>query len=135
MGISKNQYFKITGKKLPIHNKRNKYNSQKVNGYDSKKESTRAGELRMWQKLGIISELKEQVKFVLQESFKIPSDKTKQGFETIPSINYFADFTYKKPGKEKLFVEDVKGFKTQVYNIKKKLLIKRYQESIIFLET
>ena len=133
MWISEKQYFKITGKKLPGGKKKNKYNAEKVNGYDSKKESTRAEELKMWQKLNLISDLQEQVKFVLQENFKIPSDKTKQGFETIPAITYYADFTYKKNW---IFIcEDVKWFKTSVYQIKKKLFLKKYWKEYLFIET
>ena len=74
---------------------------------------------------GGISELKEQVRFVLQDSFKI-NGKTER------AIVYIADFTYILNGA--LMVEDVKGFKTEVYKIKRKLLLFKYPD-IIFLET
>lgn len=37
---------------------------------------------------------------------------------------YVADFTYREDGE--FIVEDYKGFKTEEYKIKKKLLLERY---------
>ncbi|AQW83005.1 DUF1064 domain-containing protein [Campylobacter pinnipediorum] len=100
----------------------NKYHNTKSKGYDSKKEAKRANELRLLQSAKQISELKEQVSFVLQESFRVPSDKTKNGYETVRDIKYIADFTYFKNGV--MFIEDVKGFKTTEYKLKAKMLKK-----------
>ena len=104
-----------------------KYNNEKVvvKGvkYDSRKEAKRAFDLEIKQRKGEVSELKRQVKFVLQESFKIPSKKTKQGFETIKEIAYIADFTYFMGGQ--FYIEDVKGYKTPEYKIKAKMLRKK----------
>lgn len=49
----------------PAKAKGNKLNAEKTNGYDSKKESKRAAELRMMEQAGEISNLREQVKFEL----------------------------------------------------------------------
>ena len=62
-----------------------KYKNRKVERggvkYDSQKEAKRAFDLELKQRAGEVSELKRQVKFILQESFKTPSKKTKQGFD------------------------------------------------------
>jgi len=39
----------------------------------------------------------------------------------IRAISYYADFVYTEKGK--LIIEDCKGMKTQVYKLKKKLLL------------
>lgn len=104
-----------------------KYNNTRSKGYDSKKEERRAKILKLMEKQGLITDLKEQVKFEL-----IPSQRgmvsgitkgkrvIKEGVVEQP-IAYYADFTYYKEGK--LVVEDVKGFRTEVYRIKKKLML------------
>ena len=43
-------------------------------------------------------------------------------------MTYLADFVYKENGKE--VVEDTKGFRTEVYKIKKKLMAYIYQIEI-----
>lgn len=93
-----------------------KYNNIKTKGYDSKKEFLRSLELKQMQKNGIISELKEQVVFEL-----IP--KQMEGNKVIErACTYAADFTY-KDSFDNYTVEDVKGMKTEVYRIKKKLML------------
>lgn len=110
-----------------------KYKNRKVerNGvqYDSKKEAARGAVLELKQRAGEVSELKRQVKFILQDSFKIPSKKTKQGFETIKEIAYVADFTYFMNGE--FYIEDVKGYKTPEYKIKAKMLRKKIADGEI----
>lgn len=112
---------------------RSKYNNEKVVAkgvkYDSRKEAKRAFDLELKQRKGEVSELKRQVKFVLQENFKIPSKKTKQGFETIKEIAYIADFTYFMGGQ--FYIEDVKGYKTPEYKIKAKMLRKKIADGEI----
>lgn len=96
----------------------NKYNNKKIKGYDSKKEYIRSLELKSLQSKGIISELREQVKFVLLPSqYDIVNGK-KVCIER--ACSYIADFVYIKNGKQ--IVEDVKGMRTDVYKIKKKLM-------------
>lgn len=104
---------------------RSKYRNRKTDGYDSKKEANRAYELRILAQTGHIAHLREQVPFVLQEKFK-RDDKH------FLAITYKADFVYEKDGRT--VVEDVKGYKTEVYNIKKKLFLHRYPD-LVFLET
>ena len=91
----------------------NKYRAVKSGGYHSKREHRRADELRMMEKLGLISELREQVKYEL-----IP----KCGEER--TCSWIADFVYRENGEE--VVEDCKGYRTDVYKIKKKIFQYRY---------
>lgn len=94
-----------------------KYNSEKTERdgvvFDSKREAERYDELKLLQRAGEISELQRQVPFILQEGFR------KNGYKFSP-LKYVADFVYKdKNGKT--VVEDVKGFATDVYRIKRKI--------------
>ena len=77
------------------------------------------------QRAGLICGLERQVKFEL-----IPAQYD-HGKCLFRSINYFADFTYWENGK--FIVEDVKGVKTDVYILKKKLMY--YIHHIIIRET
>lgn len=96
----------------------NKYGNRKVfvgaMAFDSKLEAIRYHELLLMQKAGIICDLKTQVPFILQPSFK-------KGGKTIRAITYKADFVYTVCGTGATVVEDTKGFRTEVYNIKKKI--------------
>lgn len=85
----------------------NKYGNVKSNGFASQREEKRYGELVLRQKAKQISELKCQVPFSLDVN----------GFHV---CKYIADFTYVENGKP--VVEDSKGYKTQTYKLKKKLL-------------
>lgn len=77
----------------------------------SKRESMRAIVLRNMQACGIISELEEQVKYEL-----IPKQEGER------AVTYTCDFRYKDiDGNIK--VEDSKGFKTQQYIIRRKLML------------
>lgn len=102
-----------------------KYRNIKTNGYDSKKEAKRGFELKLLERDGYISDLQEQVLILLQDKFKY----NKKGER---AINYIADFVYIKDGIK--IIEDVKGFKTDIYKIKRKMLLFKYPE-IVFIET
>ena len=126
---------KITAKEFKKMQKRptrSKYNDRKtvVDGitFDSKKEARRYEELKLQEKVEVISHLKLQPKFRLLDGFK-------HNGETIRPINYFADFSYiDAEGNE--VVEDVKSkaTKTPVYSIKKKLFLNKYGERYLFQE-
>lgn len=95
---------------------KNKFNAEKSGGYDSKKEHIRANELKMMLRAGLISNLREQVKYEI-----IPKQRYEDGKVALPT-HYIADFVYTdKNGKT--IVEDVKGFRTKEYGIKKKLML------------
>jgi hypothetical protein len=104
---------------------RPKYRNTKTNGYDSRREASRATDLHMLEAAGKIFYLREQVEFLL-----IP----KQDGER--ATKYRADFVYfTHPSMEPEFlvVEDVKGVKTPEYIIKRKLLL--YVHGIRIKET
>jgi hypothetical protein len=108
-----------------------KYNNIKktVNGikFDSIKEANRYQELMLLQKAKKIMNLKLQPEFILQDSFKI-------GKVIHRAIKYIADFQYAITENDRFIVEDVKGMKTEVYRIKKKLLLYKFPE-INFIES
>ena len=90
--------------------------------YDSKKEARRHRELLLLERAGKITNLERQVKFEL-----IP----KQDGER--ACNYVADFVYTNVDTGERVVEDTKGFKTEVYRIKKKLML--WVHNIRIIET
>lgn len=101
-----------------------KYNSKKtvVDGqtFDSRKEANRYQELLFLERAGAIKNLSRQVKFVL-----IPSQRDEATGKVVERECYYrADFQYTEDGKT--IVEDVKGFRTKEYIIKRKLLLWRY---------
>lgn len=110
--------------------KKSKYKAVKteVNGikFDSKKEARRYKELKILEKADEIKSLELQPRFLLQEKFKYNG-------KTIRKIEYVADFRYIDE-KGNTIVEDVKGMKTEVYKIKKKIFLKKYGENLIFKE-
>ena len=108
-----------------IEPKKSKYRNKKIIideiTFDSTKEGKRYIELKQKEKQGEISNLRLQVKFELQPSFKING-------KTIRAINYIADFVYKENGNE--VIEDTKGFRTGVYKLKKKMFEYKYSTEI-----
>ncbi len=111
--------------------KKSKYNAKKtyIDGhiFDSIKEASRYVELRMLEKAGKIKQLKLQPVFMLLDSFEYEGKR-------IRKITYIADFQYICMDSGQEIVEDVKGVKTQVYNIKKKLFLHQYGERFEFRE-
>ncbi len=106
--------------------KRNKYGAKKSGGYDSIKEHRRANELKLMQRAGIISNLREQVKYVL-----IPTQRDAAGNLLEKECSYYADFVYERDGKT--VVEDTKGMRTPEYKIKRKLMLHVHGISIVEL--
>lgn len=90
--------------------------------YDSRKEMRRAAALDLLQKFGAISGLEKQRSFVLQDGYT-----TKDGRKIRP-ICYVADFVYHDNERGVDVVEDVKGVRTDVYKIKRKMFEFRYPE-------
>lgn len=89
--------------------------------FDSKKEAMRYQELKLLQKAGVIKDLSLQPNFLLQEAYR------KNG-RTVRKIEYIADFSYYDLEKDKFMVEDVKGLKTDVYRLKKKIFEFKYPD-------
>lgn len=111
--------------------RKSKYRAEKMelDGilFDSKKEAERYSELKMLERAKLITNLELQPKFLLQEKFEYNG-------KVIRKIEYIADFKYIDE-KGNTVVEDVKGLKTDVYNIKKKLFLNKYMnKKLIFKE-
>ena len=92
-----------------------KYNNTKtiVDGipFDSQKEAARYRELKLFERAGEVSDIERQVEYQL-----IPKQPGER------AVKYIADFRYKNKEGQTI-VEDVKGFKTDVYKIKRKLML------------
>ena len=112
----------------------NKFHARKteIGGivFDSAAEARRWQELTLMQKTGDITDLQRQVVYKLVVNGQL-------------ICKYIADFQYKmvyevdgikRPGKA-WFVEDVKGVRTPVYRLKKKLLAALYGIEIIEVES
>lgn len=84
--------------------------------FDSKKEAQRYAELKLLERSGAIHNLQRQVRYEL-----IPAQK-KDGKTVERACHYIADFVYTENGKT--VVEDVKGFRTKEYVLKRKLMLR-----------
>ena len=106
-----------------IDQKKNKYNNTKVEykgiKFDSIKEMKHYQLLEYLQRIGEIKELKLQVPYELIPKYKINN-------KTVRKTTYIADFTYITTKDDKLHIVDTKGFKTDVYRLKKKLFEYKY---------
>lgn len=101
-----------------------KYHARKtaIDGitFDSKKEADYYCELKMLKLAGVVASFERQVAFELQPKYK------KDG-KTVRAIRYLADFvvTYDDGHTE---VVDVKGLRTDVYKLKRKILEYKYPD-------
>lgn len=120
MRISENQYRQMMNNRL---NKKSKYGNKKVmyDGikFDSAKERNYYLKFKMMQDAGIIKDLELQKRFILQKGYTINGKKRRE-------ISYYADFCYVTTKDDKLHVIDIKGYRTDVYKLKKKLFENKY---------
>lgn len=97
----------------------NKYGARAVlvNGirFHSVKEAERYRQLAFLEKAHYIGELKLQPKFAIDVNNKL-------------ICHYIADFSYFDRTQEVTIVEDVKGYRTDVYKLKKKLFLALYPQ-------
>ena len=116
---------------------KNKYGAEKIKdpmtGYvfDSAKEHRRWCGLRLLERAGKISNLQRQVTFELiptqrEESTEVYKAGPQKGLPKPGAViekpcSYVADFVYQQDGQT--VVEDTKGFKTDAYIIKRKLML------------
>lgn len=89
--------------------------------FDSILEARRYEQLKLLEKAGEIKDLKLQPEFELIPRFK-------KGKKTWRKTIYKADFCYFDNKLGKVIVEDTKGFKTDVYMLKKKLFEYKYPD-------
>ena len=108
--------------------KPSKYHNKKVsiNGvmFDSKLEANRYKELKILEKNGIIKDL------VLQPSYELIPSFKKDNI-TYRKTVYKADFSYYDNELGKTVIEDTKGYKTEVYILKKKMFEYLYKDLTI----
>lgn len=118
---------KMQGRKAPRQREqkaKQKYNNQKAEregiAFDSQKEARRYDELLVMLQAGIITDLRLQPQFTLQESYI-----TETG-QRIRAIRYTADFSYRFGGR--LVVEDVKSTptRTKEYLRNRKMVRSKY---------
>lgn len=108
---------------------RNKYGNERVGGHASKKEHYRAAQLRLMERAGLISDLREQVSYELipaqygecGKDFKGQGRTTRVLLER--SCRYVADFVYTDKATGQRVVEDTKGVRIKEYIIKRKLML------------
>ena len=109
---------------------RNKYGNKRVGGHASKKEHYRAAQLRLMERAGLISDLREQVSYELipaqygecGKNFKGRTTRTTRVLLERP-CRYVADFVYTDKATGQMVVEDTKGVRTKEYIIKRKLML------------
>lgn len=105
---------------------RSKFNAKKtvVDGitFDSRKEAKRYVELRDLERAGKIRGLQRQVRVELVPPFNCDGERFR-------GIYYVVDFTYTDSEGNEIW-EDVKGMKTPVYLLKRKLVAYRYRKII-----
>lgn len=102
---------------MKIYKKYNKFHNEKtiVDGikFDSKKEANYYSNLLLLKKIGIIKNIQMQVEYILQDAF----DKNGIHYR---KISYIADFVAEY-SDGRIEIIDVKGIKTDIYTLKKKL--------------
>lgn len=110
---------------------KSKYNAKKIviDGikFDSIKEGNRYTELKFLEKSGQIHSLELQPKFEI-----VP--RIKWNGKTLAKRSYKADFKYYLVSAGMWVVEDVKGFLTPVYTLKRQIFLNKYPE-YLFIET
>ena len=103
-----------------------KYRAKKtvVDGitFDSKKEADFYCELKMLRMGGVVKDFECQHKFVLQEGFRHHGKAER-------AVTYTADFVIEYSDGH-IEVVDVKGMRTDVYKLKRKLLLYRHPDMI-----
>jgi hypothetical protein len=99
-----------------------KYGNRKttLNGveFDSHKEAQRYAQLRLLERAGRITNLRCQVKYIL-----IPAQRDEKGKLLERECSYVADFVYFDLTLGREVVEDAKGYRTDTFKLKKKMML------------
>ena len=95
----------------------NKHGNQPTGGHQSKRENSFIKELRVLADVGLITDFREQIPFVL-----IPTQRDAAGKVIERSCVYIADASYTDDRAARHII-DVKGMRTAVYRIKRKLML------------
>lgn len=100
-----------------------KYHAKKttVDGitFDSKREAKRYQELKLMERTGAIKDLQRQVRYELIPAFDCCGKHYRP-------TSYVADFVYTDTKSGRQVVEDCKGFRTDVYQLKAKMFAHKY---------
>lgn len=96
--------------------------------FASKRESDRYKELKLLESIDMISDLVLQPCFELQPAFVTADGKKER------AVKYVGDFAYTDNETGERIIEDSKGYRNQLYLLKRKLLLFKYPH-ITFLET
>ena len=108
-------------REIQMTEKRSKYGAIKteVDGivFHSRKEAARYQELKFLEMAGEISDIRMQIKYHCSVNGK-------------NICTYIADFEYITTDNLQVHIEDVKGYKTDVYKLKKKLVEAIYKIKI-----
>lgn len=108
-----------------------KYHNRKVEYdgivFDSQKEFRRYKVLMAQEQAGLIKDLQRQVKYTLTPQEREPDvigprGGIKRGRVLLNESSYVADFVYIDCATGELVIEDVKGYRTDEYKLKKKML-------------
>lgn len=122
--LTEKQARELLGDKYPGPPKKHKFNAKKtvVDGitFHSKREADYYCELKLRVRAGEVEWFELQPEFLLQEGFTYRGKRHRE-------IKYIADFKIGYPDG-RIEVVDVKGHKTKEYQLKKKLLLKKYPE-------
>lgn len=91
----------------------NKYGARRTrkgaNVYDSAKEASRGMELILEERAGIIKDLRRQVTIEIL-------------IDGVSVLTYRADYVYKEVSSGQIVIEDPKGARTRIYELKKSLI-------------
>jgi hypothetical protein len=104
-----------------LASKPNKYGAKRTE-YDghtfaSQAEADRYAHLRLMERAGLITGLRLQPRYTLQD-----------GPRSV-RLTYVADFAYEERGRH--IVEDVKGLRLPVFEVKRRLFVRRFPELVL----
>lgn len=118
-------------KKKPPYKKR-KYKNKKVTiddiTFDSGAEASYYMHLNMLKKAGEVESFDMQKKYVLQEKFKHPATGS-----TVRAITYTPDFVVTYADGSTVVI-DVKGFETQMFKMKAKMFMYKYNLPLVLVK-
>lgn len=107
---------------------KHKYGNRKVtldgHTFDSKREASRYGELKLLERAGQITGLELQPRFEL-----IPKQRRDDG-KLERACEYVADFRYTDAATGQTVIEDAKGMRTRDYIMKRKLMLQVHGISV-----
>ena len=117
---------------MPMEEKKNKYNAKKITidgiTFDSQAEARYYKRLLKLKKSGVVEDFAMQRVFTLLDKFEHP-----QTGRIVRAVKYIADFeVHYADGR--IEVVDIKGMQTDVFKLKAKLFMARYQIPLVLLK-